>query len=858
MPYLINNQTRPYDFGTDAIERQRVSLGQSLIDADFEYGLQATKWQTHQDVSRSPSFYEIAGTDLIITAINSGGQTPSIITVNTSSVSPAVGTVISITGLTTPQAEGFYIVATSGAGTFTYIAKGLVAITAGSIFTSYITIRRGGIYNSGACKLQVSSVIQSGTVVTVTTSTAHGLIAGSGILAYGWLITTAFNGSWFIESVTGTNTFTVVVATTTNGTGTTGSIYLQPYSFCVHRPYDGGVLISIGSPSYGASIVRQSKKVFRYQSGKGMLWSSGTLFCPNNDITSITSSGTTIGSIITITTSIPHGGPQAGSTIIIRGIVTSGYNNTYVVASIVNAFTLTVVAIATLGSTVVTESFQPRFIISRWHGGSIRAGTFDEQNGIFWEYDGSNLWVVRRSSTFQISGNISISGANSQTLTGDANTRFRDQFRVSDGFVIRGMTYYVTGITAQNTLTFNPPYRGTVAVSNTPCCRIMESRVPQSAFNRDTLDGTGPSGYNVDLTRMQMIGIQWTWYGAGFVDFMMRGVNGNWTMAHRISNNNVNDEAYMRTGNMPVRYEISNTLSSAISQLTSGIAASGSDPILLNDPTGYWPVSGTVMIDQELISYTSRSTSTIAPGSISGITRAVNLAYSISNLPSRNFSGTPATSHTASTTVAVVSCTCSPSLTHWGSALLMDGQFDNDRGYFFNYLFNGTIIMSGTSSTAYFLRLSPSVSNSVTGDIGTRELLTRAQLLLSKMDVLMYGGTNSYMNVQGILNPIGLTPTNFVSVSTQGTGGQPSFTQISTTSTGVYTAGSGERIFSIIAPSGAVNTVDLTSLKELASTIIGGNSIFPDGPDTLMIFVTQYNAPSSSFAINLYWSEAQA
>jgi hypothetical protein len=38
---------RPFDFGTDAIERQRVSLGQSIIDADFEYGLQATKWQSY-------------------------------------------------------------------------------------------------------------------------------------------------------------------------------------------------------------------------------------------------------------------------------------------------------------------------------------------------------------------------------------------------------------------------------------------------------------------------------------------------------------------------------------------------------------------------------------------------------------------------------------------------------------------------------------------------------------------------------------------------------------------------------------------------------------------------------------------
>lgn len=31
---------RPYDFGTDAIERMRVATPQSMIDADFEYGIQ--------------------------------------------------------------------------------------------------------------------------------------------------------------------------------------------------------------------------------------------------------------------------------------------------------------------------------------------------------------------------------------------------------------------------------------------------------------------------------------------------------------------------------------------------------------------------------------------------------------------------------------------------------------------------------------------------------------------------------------------------------------------------------------------------------------------------------------------------
>ena len=43
-----------------------------------------------------------------------------------------------------------------------------------------------------------------------------------------------------------------------------------------------------------------------------------------------------------------------------------------------------------------------------------------------------------------------------------------------------------------------------------------------------------------------MIGIEYSWYGAGFIDYMVRGADGNFVYAHRIRNSNVNTEAYMR------------------------------------------------------------------------------------------------------------------------------------------------------------------------------------------------------------------------------------------------------------------------------------------------------------------------
>jgi len=1273
---------RPHNFGTDAIERQRVSLGQSIIDADFEYGLQGTKWQTYQEVRKMPSFFEIPGTDLTVTTVTSGGQTPSTMTVqlttvatgtntltfttsgttstgtvtlgtaiaipigsyivglggiagpvyvsanttaqsytvtyrsqvatNLSAVSfgavsnqpPSNGDVITVTGLantnrSADRAEGFFLTTSpvSATGTLTYVAKeGLVS--SGQVQTPYTVIRRGGIFNNGACKIYQSTVFQTLNTVVVNTSEINGLVPGTPICVTGTTGGVGANGNFFVDTtytasqfgytasgatagtlnatiftviltiglttqgtlssvsttamdatqlsaigitggggtmvgslssigassavltitggttaaktfgiaaastaIQGTSTasttggspfaptsITIGLATNTSlansqtmsnaqlqailgvgiggtatgtlsatsgsqttitftgtvgnitiaasgtaittgagtGTGTingtslnltgtqalsagTGSllanqtvttvrlntigitcgtstatitavsapsvtlsitpaptnttfafgtsggnplqalaagtisgtialrrvtiglsaqgslvdgftmgsgginqlgisgtginlstlsgtsasattltiagmnttdalsitqagsdtsvifsnqlagtilIYVQPYATCVHRPFDGGVLMWPGQPSYASSVCRQSKKVFRYQSGKGLLWSSGTLFCPNNDIITVSAGGTAVGSLITVVCDVPHGAPQAGASIQLRGIRTSGYDGTYIINTVTESTTFTVLATRVLGATTAILAEQPRFIMDKWHGASVRAGCFEDQNGLFWEYDGITLWAVKRSSTFQVEGTVYTS-ANSQVLTG-VNTRFTDQLRVGDRITIRGMTYTITSITSNTVLSFNPPYRGAASIASTApvkACKIREVRVPQSLFNQDTVDGKGKSGYKIDLTKMQMIGLQYTWYGAGFVDFMVRGGDGNWVYAHRFTNNNVNDEAYMRTGNMPVRYEIANESLVAISRLSSAITNSD-QTLQLEDDTTYWPPAGTVMIDQELISYAGKTSNTLT-----GCVRGTSLSYNVSD-STKTFSGAAAVAHLVSNTVNLVSCTCSPSLTHWGSAFIMDGQFDNDRGYFFNYSFNQGSITSGTTIQLFFLRLAPSVSNGIVGDIGNRDLLNRAQLLLQQLDVAPYGGTaGGTVNVTGILNPSGFESStfNWLSVNSTVNGSQPSFCQVATMPpTGTYVAGSGERVFSTLAQSGSMNSLNLSALKELSNALLGGNRMFPDGPDTLMIQITALNQNMNNCVLNLYWSEAQA
>jgi hypothetical protein len=204
----------------------------------------------------------------------------------------------------------------------------------------------------------------------------------------------------------------------------------------------------------------------------------------------------------------------------------------------------------------------------------------------------------------------------------------------------------------------------------------------------------------------------------------------------------------------------------------------------------------------------------------------------------------------------------------------MDGEFDQDRGYLFNYQINatGVTIGPGTSLDLFMLRLAPTVSNGIVGDMGVRELLNRAQLLLQRLDVWAQSGTIGQGNivVSGILNPsfttTNLIPTaNWNAINSIANGSQPSFTQVFTAFSGAglgsYIAGSGERVFSTICNAGAQYSIDLSNLKELANGIIGGRNFYPDGPDTLLIRVTNTSASGvniTQYSLNLFWSEAQA
>ena len=898
------------DFGTDAIERQRVANPQSQIDADFEYGLQATKWQGFELVNQYPSVYEIPGSELTISDITSDNAVPSLITVTTSgSHGLAVNDPITIQGIDVnaggfTRAQGTTILASGSGSTFTYYAKGQVTPLAGagtSILSPRSIIRKGGFYSGANLSIsQFTSNNGTPSSVTITFNSSHGFVPGMPLLIGG---SPTFNsnqftnliGSYYANSIptpssvefTARGLVSIPTTVTPNGSNLL-TVYTRNDGFFTHRPGDGGVLMGTASAIHGASTTRQSKKYFRYQSGKGLLYTTGVLFAPNYDITSIVITNPPAqgagSAILRITTAIPHG-CQVGAVVRVTGCIdsttSSGFNAQYTVLSVESDVQLNVYAAQLITGSAADIAQVPKLYMYQWNGACIRTGPHDDANGMFFEYDGQNFNVVKRTSTLQLAGTVTFT-PDSNALAG-IGTLWTNQLKIGDRVVIKGMVHKVNFITSATSISVTPDYRGATTTGGNYMWKVQEVRVRQADFNYDPADGTGPSGYLMDPNHMQMIGIQFTWYGAGFMDFMVRGTDGNFIILHRMKQNNVNVTASMRSANLPVRYEVNNEASNGVVQLkTVGGLDPASSSCAVSDAT-FLPDSGFIYMNYELIKYDSVNRNDLPYPILNSLTRCAAANVFIGG-SYRTIHGRPTPqSHASGSGIELVSLTASPNMSHWGSSYIMDGGFDLDRGYAFSYTRPPAPITS-TQTTAFGIRLAPSASNGLVGDLGVRELLNRAQLLLQNIDVTVgnaavtdsvrsavSGSTvieaNSAILVQGILNPGNYSNSETWTVlNATATGNQPSFTQIATVpsfSTGT-TASPGEKIFEFIASPGQLNQLDLTGIKELTQSAVGGRGTFPNGSDTLYITLALYptgTTPSrimGNVSLTLRWNEAQA
>ena len=914
-----NESFQPSQEYTDPVNKFRTSQPQALIDTDFEYGTQSTKWETLSLLNNRPFAYYDVTRPLNVSNVYALSPNSRIFVANLfPSIPPVQGAPFYIQDTTFAGADGLYIAEYSNlaANTVQYTGKlAYTGVAANVINANVTTAYYGNIFSNAL--ITVSNISFRGNIIDVATAIPHGLLVGNEIaliLASGGG-GFAPNGSWTVATVSNNLAFSFFANATPTGAIIGGNLYVRPTGQSLHRAFDGGVIFSTNSQSHNNQLIRQTRRYFRYQSGKGIQVSTGSIMKPNFNVDRISAVGTTV----TVVSKSPHNLiPGAGITIV--GCNEAGYNGSWDVAQVIDPYIFKYNS--TSSGMVSPASGNYTVSVTQWFGATNRIGIFDNQNGIFFEFDGTTLYAVRRSSTYQLSGFCSISPG-SEIVTGisynGVSPVYGRQLIPGDSIVIKGMSYKVDSVQHDNQFTITPAYRGVVPITNAIISKTIDTKIPQSQFNLDRMDGTGSSGINLDLSKMQMFYIDYSWYGAGFIRWGFRGQNGDCVYAHKLMNNNVNFEAYMRSGNLPARYETSTFPADTI--LTANLTAAEVGTLYLQDTAGF-ANNGSAVIRTanayEYVNYTGKTANTLTgltrgqTGNLTALVTATsgNPVLTITNttglqigqiVNNQNFippnafvsnlvsnasitlsiapwaSGTfglqiapmgltaQVWNYTANVPIAVEqhAPVFAPTISHWGTSVIMDGRFDDDKSFVFTQGTSGTgvEIPPGQRRAIQSFRIAPSVSNGVSGfGLGVREIINRMQMVLRQVDCFANGSILLNLVLNSTVTP-----------------GTPNWQTVGGSSLAQYinhTAGTrvdgGEIIFgfylnTVGGPAYQTTQQDLTLVRDLGTSILsGGNSnlsnvnIYPDGPDMVTLVATNIGGISANVNSRVSWTEAQA
>ena len=107
---------------------------------------------------------------------------------------------------------------------------------------------------------------------------------------------------------------------------------------------------------------------------------------------------------------------------------------------------------------------------------------------------------------------------------------------------------------------------------------LVNTPVAQASWNVDPLNGSGPSGITLDLTKAQILFMDLEWLGVGTVRIGFV-IDGNFYVCHKFQHANIIASTYITTASLPLRYEITNTAAtsgaSTLKQICSTVLSEG-------------------------------------------------------------------------------------------------------------------------------------------------------------------------------------------------------------------------------------------------------------------------------------------
>lgn len=158
---------------------------------------------------------------------------------------------------------------------------------------------------------------------------------------------------------------------------------------------------------------------------------------------------------------------------------------------------------------------------------------------------------------------------------------------------------------------------------------LVNTPVAQASWNVDSMNGTGPSGITLDLTKAQILFMDLEWLGVGTVRIGFV-IDGNFYVCHKFQHANIIASTYITTASLPLRYEITNTGAtsgiSTLKQICSTVLSEGGyelngSQFAINTPIGtsynlptkeiYYPVLAIRLKNTKLDSVTVLSAMTL-------------------------------------------------------------------------------------------------------------------------------------------------------------------------------------------------------------------------------------------------------
>jgi hypothetical protein len=114
----------------------------------------------------------------------------------------------------------------------------------------------------------------------------------------------------------------------------------------------------------------------------------------------------------------------------------------------------------------------------------------------------------------------------------------------------KGQKIVMTGVLAENST--DDIY---VVTRSSVSGSVVNTKIHKDSWI-DSLDGTGGSGETIDFTKAGIFGIDFQWLGVGKVRFAIVSSSGPEILIYEDKNSFINDNVYMRTASLPIRYEI--------------------------------------------------------------------------------------------------------------------------------------------------------------------------------------------------------------------------------------------------------------------------------------------------------------